>query len=189
MKPTIWIFAVTYFSWVASEVFLSASRRSKQPDQQNTDKGTLRLIWIIILVANAVAYYVSTVLRAPISEDQNIRYAGLAVIVIGVILRFSIVASLGKFFTVNVTIVEGHKLKTDGLYKYLRHPSYSAVLLSFAGYGISLNNWLSFLIVMVPVSTVFLIRIRIEEKALTDHFGTEYLDYMKRTKKLVPFIY
>ena len=114
---------------------------------------------------------------------------GLALIIVGMILRLTIVASLGKFFTVNVTILEDHKLKQDGFYKYVRHPSYSASLLSFIGYGVSLNNWISLVIVTAAALTAFMIRIRIEEKTLTDHFGSKYVEYKKKTKRLIPFVY
>ena len=185
----VWIFAATYFSWFFSEVFLSLSRRSKTSEKQNADKGSLGLIWTIIIVANFVAFYVAALFPMPIAESANIKYVGLAIIVVGVILRYSIVSSLGKYFTVNVSIAEDHKLKTDGFYKYLRHPSYSASLLSFAGYGISLNNWISLVLIVVAVSTAFLIRIRIEEEVLMGYFGEAYQDYKRKTKRLIPLIY
>ena len=125
----------------------------------------------------------------PISTETAIRYEGLALIIAGMILRLTIVSSLGKFFTVNVTILEDHKLKQDGFYKYVRHPSYSASLLSLIGYGVSLNNWISLVIVAGAALTAFLIRIRIEEKMLADHFGSQYVEYKKKTKRLIPFVY
>ena len=185
----MWIFYTIYILWIASEVFLSASRRSEKADSENTDKGSLKLIWIIIVIANALAYWVVQQIPLPILTNPVIGYVGLALIVIGMILRFASIASLGKFFTVNVTILEDHKLKQDGFYKYVRHPSYSAALLSFVGYGVSLNNWLSVAIVTLAASTVFLVRIGIEERALTDHFGEEYINYKKKTKRLIPFVY
>jgi len=184
----IW-FVLIYTIWFASEVFLSLFWRAGKSVKRKSDKGSLGLIWAIVIVANFLSYYISRWVPAGIADDQNIRYLGLALIIIGVILRFTIVSSLGKFFTVNVVIAQDHKLKTDGFYKYLRHPSYSASLLSFAGYGVSLNNWISLLIVVIAVSTAFLIRIRIEEETLIDHFSEEYLRYQKRTKRLIPFIY
>ena len=184
----IWSIGI-YTFWFASEIGLSLFRRSGEAVKQKSDKGSLGLIWTIVIVANFLSYMVSRWISAPIAESQNISYIGLALIIIGVAFRFTIVSSLGKFFTVNVAISQDHQLKTDGFYKYIRHPSYSASLLSFAGYGISLNNWISLILVVSSVATAFLIRIRIEEKTLIDHFGGEYLEYMKRTKKLVPFVF
>jgi len=183
-----WLFITIYFFWIISEISLSLFRRSEKSDNKKTDKGSLGLIWVIIIIANSLAYNVSESINLPISTDP-IRYIGIALIVIGMILRLTVVASLGKFFTVNVTILKDHVLKQDGFYKYVRHPSYSASLLSFVGYGVSLNNWISLVIVTGAALTAFLIRIRIEEKTLTDHFGYKYVEYKKRTKRLIPFVY
>ena len=136
LQPPMWLFLTTYFLWILSEISLSLFRRSKKSDNKNTDKGSLGLIWVIIIIANALAYTVSGWIYLSISTDPDIRYVGLGLIIVGMILRLTIVASLGKFFTVNVTILEDHKLKQDGFYKYVRHPSYSASLLSFIGYGV-----------------------------------------------------
>ena len=180
---------IIYAIWFGSEVFLSVFRRAGDGVKQKSDKGSLALIWTIVIVANFLSYFVSRWTSAPIAENANIRYVGLALIIIGVILRFTIVASLGKFFTVNVVITQDHQLKTDGFYRYVRHPAYSASILSFAGYGVSLNNWISLLIVVSAVSTAFLIRIRIEEETLIKHFGEEYAVYRKKTKRLIPFVF
>jgi len=185
----MWLFITTYSIWILSEISLSLFRRSEKSDKKDTDKGTLGLIWTIIIIANILSYYISMWIYLPVSEDQAIRYLGLAFIVLGMMLRLKIVASLGKFFTVNVTILQDHRLKKDGFYKYVRHPSYSAALLSFVGYGLSMNNWISLLLVTGAASTAFLMRIRIEEKTLIDHFGAEYIEYKKRTKRLIPFVY
>ena len=184
----IW-FVLTYAVWFASEVYLSVFRRAGETVKQKSDKGSLGLIWTIVIVANILSYFVSRWVPAAIADNQNIRHAGLALIILGVILRFTIVSSLGKFFTVNVVIAEDHKLKTDGFYRYLRHPSYSASILSFAGFGVSLNNWMSLILIVTAISTAFLIRIRIEEETLINHFGEEYEMYQKKAKRLIPFIY
>ncbi|WP_091394853.1 methyltransferase family protein [Flavobacterium noncentrifugens] len=61
---------------------------------------------------------------------------------------------------------ENHKLKTDGFYKFLRHPSYFASLVSFVGFGISLNNWIALAIITTAIFTAFAYRIQVEEKVL-----------------------
>ena len=184
-----WLFIITYFIWISTEISISLFRQSRESDKKNTDKGSLALIWIIIIIANSLAYNVAAWIHLPLSTSPAIGYAGLALIIIGVILRLMIVASLGEFFTVNVTILEDHKLKQNGFYKYVRHPSYSASILSLIGYGVSINNWISLLLATAGALTAFLIRIRIEEKTLVDHFGVEYVEYRKKTKRLIPFVY
>jgi len=187
-KVIMIMFIIIYTIWFLSEVSLSLLLRSKNKDLKNSDKGTLNIIWILIFIAIFLAIYASN-FNFPIFNNVVINYIGLLVICIGVILRIAIILSLGKFFTVNVTIKENHKLKTDGFYKYVRHPSYAASLFSFIGFGISLNNWISLLMVFAIILTAFLIRIKTEEKVLINYLGDEYSNYLKRTKKLIPFIY
>jgi protein-S-isoprenylcysteine O-methyltransferase Ste14 len=109
--------------------------------------------------------------------------------VIGITLRLFTIFSLKSLFTADVAIHYDHKLKTDGIFKRVRHPSYSGSLLTFLGFGLTLGNWVSLIIVFLPVLGVFLYRINIEEKALMNNFKDEYIDYQKKTKKLIPFIY
>ena len=93
------------------------------------------------------------------------------------------------FFTVDVTIRDDHKIKKDGLYRLIRHPSYSGSILSFIGFGISLNNWISLFIISLPVIFAMIHRIKVEEKLLVARFGKEYVDYMRKTFRLIPWIY
>ena len=183
------LFYIVYIIWFFSEILINRLFRSKKTDKKNEDKGSLYLLWTIIIIGNFSAVYVSNKYIMPISNNYIIGYAGLALISLGILLRFYIIGTLGKFFTVVVTIKQNHKLKKDGFYKYVRHPSYFASILSFTGFGISLNNWISLIIIIVLVSSAFIIRINIEEKLLIGHFGSEYLEYKGKTKRLIPFIY
>jgi protein-S-isoprenylcysteine O-methyltransferase Ste14 len=187
-SPTL-IFTITYFIWCFSEILLSRLLRTKSTDKQHADNGTLSIIWITIIICIFLSVYISIAYNFQISEDLLIRYLGLAIIYIGIIFRMLVVKSLGKFFTVTVTIRQDHKLKKDGFYKYIRHPSYLASLLSFVGFGISLNNWISLLLLSSAILFVFILRIKVEEKVLIQEFGTEYSEYKKTTKGIVPFIY
>ena len=163
--------------------------RSNATDKQGADKNSLRLIWITIAVSTALAVYVSFNYYFPIAHFNFIKYIGLAIIFTGILMRLIIIKSLGKFFTADVTIRQGHELKKDGFYKFLRHPSYFASLLSFIGFAISLNNLVSLLIVVAAILSAFINRIKVEERTLIDYFGQEYVDYKKTTKRLIPFVY
>lgn len=88
-----------------------------------------------------------------------------------------------------MTVEKNQKIIQKGLYKFLRHPSYTGSLLSFLGLGLSFSNWLSTIIIFVPIFFVFTYRIKIEEKALINNFGDKYINYSKSTKRLIPLIY
>lgn len=183
------VFYVVYFIWFLSEILLNRFLHSKASDKQEADKNSLRIIWITIIVAMFAATFISMKYYFPISGYALIQEIGLIVIIAGIVLRLLAVYTLGKFFTVDVTIREGHQLLKTGFYKTLRHPSYFASLISFIGYGISLNNWLSLIIIVVAILSAFIYRIKIEEKTLIAFFGNEYLDYKKKTSAIIPFIY
>ncbi|XOV93181.1 MAG: methyltransferase family protein [Bacteroidota bacterium] len=182
------LFYAVYLFWLGSEIYI-ARRRAKSTDKQNADRGSLYLLWIVLIIGNIVSLKISNQTEYYISQSVVIQYLGLGIILLGVLLRLIIVRSLGQYFTVNVTIRESHQLKTDGFYTHVRHPSYSALILSFMGFGVSLNNWMSLAVVTICAFGSFLYRINLEEKVLIDHFGQEYLDYRKKTRRLIPFIF
>lgn len=180
---------MVYVCWLLSEVFLNRFMRSAKSDQRKTDKSTLSILWIVMIVSITLGVIIRTRTYHPMMEHGRIAYAGLLLILIGMIFRFTVIRSLGRYFTVDVTIRKDHRIKKDSFYKYIRHPSYLASLISFIGFGISLNNWLSLLIIVVPVLIAFIIRINQEEKVLIRHFGAEYETYKKSTRRLIPFVY
>ncbi|MFQ6614253.1 MAG: methyltransferase family protein [Fidelibacterota bacterium] len=163
--------------------------RSRKTDKQDSHQGSPFRIWIIIFISIFLAVLIANTSNVPLWKDSRIEYFGLFLIYTGIGLRLAVIKSLGTFFTVDVTIKQNHRLKKNGFFKYVRHPSYAFSLLSFIGFGISLNNWLSLIIVFILILTAFILRINVEEKVLTDHFGSEYSDYKEATRAIIPFIY
>ncbi len=184
-----WLFWIVYIIWGSSEAILNRTLRSAATDKQNEDKHSLSLIWITVIVATVSAVLIASNLRLLIYSQAVFQYTGILLILVGVLLRIAAVVSLGKYFTVDVTIRQRHRLKEDGMYTYIRHPSYAASLLSFIGFGVALNNWLSLGLITVAILTVFIRRMNIEEAVLTRQFGEEYLSYKAKTKRLIPFVY
>ena len=115
-------------------------------------------------------------------------YVGLTLFVLGLVLRLAPVFALGRRFSGLVAIQEGHRLKTDGLYRFVRHPSYAGLLLSCAGFVLIFRCWLG-LLVVTGILLVLLARIRAEEALLLDTFGEEYAAYRRHTWRLVPWLY
>jgi protein-S-isoprenylcysteine O-methyltransferase Ste14 len=63
------------------------------------------------------------------------------------------------------------------------------MLISFFGFGLALNSWISLVLVTVPVSFAMIHRMNIEEDFLVAHFGESYTTYMKKTCRIIPYIY
>lgn len=183
------IFIIVWSIWFISEILLNRFLRSGNNIKNDQDRGTIRIIWITIGIANSLGIIFTIYLRASICNNLIIPYAGLFLIVLGMILRFISIWTLGRLFTVDITILAEHTIKKDGVYRIIRHPSYLGSILSFIGFGISLNNWISLLVISIPVLIAMLNRINIEERLLINQFKGEYLDYMKKTYRLIPWIY
>jgi protein-S-isoprenylcysteine O-methyltransferase Ste14 len=183
------LFLIIYACWLLSEILLNRFVRSGKTDKKAADKNTELYLWLIIISAVTIGTYVGMRWSFPFSSSNQFGYSGLIVIVAGMLIRFLAIKQLGKFFTVDVTIRADHQLMQRGFYKYVRHPSYSGSLLSFIGFGLSLNNWVGALIVFLPILMVFIHRMSVEENVLSEQFGKQYQDYMAGTKRIVPFLY
>jgi protein-S-isoprenylcysteine O-methyltransferase Ste14 len=184
-----WYQLLVYVIWMGSEVMLGRLRRSGQGTSSTTDKSTLRLIWLTLMPSVALAVFLSVRTYCRLYEPDIFRILGLLLMLAGIILRLMVVRSLGAAFTVDVAIVPGHALRQTGFFRLVRHPSYAFSLLTFFGFGLVLNNGWSMIMLMVPVFLVFRQRMKVEEAALTVHFGEAYRAYMARTKRLIPFVY
>jgi protein-S-isoprenylcysteine O-methyltransferase Ste14 len=184
-----YIFEILWMCWLLSEILLNRLVRSKNTNSKELDKNSLNLIWIAIVGSMTLGIVSASYWVVPIISTNLLLYSGSVLILAGMVIRFTAIRSLGKFFTVDLAIQGDHRLIQAGLYKYIRHPSYSGSLLSFVGFSLSLNNWLSLIIIMLPILVTFINRINIEEKLLHKQFGSEYEEYTKRTKRLIPLIY
>ena len=172
-----------------SEAGIGFIKRSRD-DSVDADRHSLRVIWITILISLTAGFLAAANLpAATLGLGPELFWIGCALFVFGLALRWYSIFYLGRFFTVNVAIHSGHEIIDSGPYRLIRHPSYTGALLGFLGLSLTLDNGASLALIMVPITWVFLRRMRIEERALSNGLGRPYTDYMKRTKRLVPFVY
>jgi len=181
---------ITSILWCLSEVLLAIIKRSHADSTEGRDRSSLRFLWLAIIPSIVAGIYLGVRgIGYVASGALTLPYIGLALILFGLLIRWSAILTLRRYFTVDVAIAKDHKIVDRGLYKYIRHPAYSGALMSFLGLGLTFSNWLSFLIITIPVTGAFLYRIRVEENALHLTFGDEYAAYCRRTKRLIPGIY
>ncbi|WP_369981980.1 methyltransferase family protein [Xanthomonas bundabergensis] len=175
--------------WGGYEMLLSHRRRAA--DGGARDQGTLQLLWRVLYAAVAVAVLLSFlgVWRYAPAWQEPARWLGCALLAGGLALRLWSIRVLARWFTVDVTIQDGHRLIRHGPYRHLRHPSYTGALLAFYGLAVGLGNVLSLLAIVLPVTWAFLRRIRVEEAALTQAFPREYPDYAAHSWRLLPFVW
>ena len=175
--------------WIASEIALAFSRRSRGPGSGSLDRASLRALWIVISLSATAAMMLA---GRPWSGFGSLapgwEIAGLGVIVAGLALRWWAILTLGRAFTVDVAIASGQRVIEHGPYRFVRHPAYTGILVSFAGLGLLLRHWSSLLVLLVPITAALLYRIGVEERALEAGLGEPYTRYMRRTRRLLPFI-
>jgi protein-S-isoprenylcysteine O-methyltransferase len=177
-------------AYALSEIGLGLKKRARAEDSRGEDRGSLRLIWLVIVSSVVLAFAAPRILpSAGMGAGPTLRLAGIAVFAAGLAIRWYSIVHLGRFFTVNVAIASDHRLIDTGPYRYVRHPSYTGALMAFFGLAMCLANWASLSVLMVPVLAVFLWRMHVEEAALLQAFGARYRDYMNRTKRLIPIVY
>jgi len=115
-------------------------------------------------------------------------YLGIFLMLLGVLVRQYAIAILGRFFSLTVQIAEDHKVVEKGPYRLVRHPSYTGVLITFIGLGLAVQSWGALLVLLGVFSLSFGYRMWVEERTLLSELGQDYASYMKRTKRLIPFI-
>lgn len=184
------VMTAALIAWCASEAALAVMRRSR-PWKIGQDRLSYWVIWLSFLITILAALGVSKVdtigrmaLLAPFAG-----YAGCVVIAAGVATRWVAVATLGRQFALQVSIVEDHRMVDHGIYKRIRHPSYLGLLVSFVGFGLTLQDWISLSVALVLPLAAVLYRISVEQKVLLVHFGARYEEYCRRTKRLLPGVY
>jgi protein-S-isoprenylcysteine O-methyltransferase Ste14 len=146
------------------------------------------LLQIVPLAMVAVAPWSDRRGVGVLDDAIAIRAAGLVLYACGFLLMHWAEAHLGRLFSVQVELQEGHRLVTDGPYRLVRHPRYLGVLLFLPGIALVFRSWLA-LALAAPLLLVLLWRIADEEVLLREAFGPEWDAYSRQTARLLPRVW
>lgn len=183
------VFWVLLYVWIGTEVWLG-SRRSRPPaGATDHDAGSkwwvIGTVWGTVVIGLQVAYWVpGTAIR---TGRTAVFVLGLVLMIAGMALRWYAIRVLGVSFTCEVSTRPGQVVVESGPYRRVRHPSYTGGLLTLLGVLVCCVNWASLAALVVGIAG-YAYRIRIEEQALAKDLGPAYQDYMRRTKRLIPFL-
>jgi len=173
---------------IVVEVF--RGRQERRVVDESRDDNSLKMIARCRNAAFLVGILATFFPLVRLPGPRNVQWlAGAALVFSGVLLRFWAISRLGPWFSSVVSVQEGHKLAKDGPYKFIRHPAYAGAYLVFLGFGIATGSLPGMVMVMALIVFAFQRRIRVEEKVMLESLGDDYRNYMKRTKKIIPFIY
>jgi protein-S-isoprenylcysteine O-methyltransferase Ste14 len=114
---------------------------------------------------------------------------GVLIAWLGLLLRWWSFVSLGKYFTVVLKTSEDQPVVERGPYRVLRHPSYTGLLLTFAGGGLMVGNWVSAADAVAVVLAALIYRLRIEERALDAALGDRYREFAASRARLIPYVW
>lgn len=175
--------------FLLSEILLAIFKKSqKQETKENADRSSLRMLWLVIL--SSVAISVFLMFQFPRgAEYACVGKIGSVIMIVGLIIRWTAIIQLGKSFTVDVAIGKSQQVMQSGLYGIVRHPSYTGLLLLFFGLSLYFNTWFAIPVINIPFIIALSYRIRIEEEALTRHFGDAYTAYCRKVKRVIPFVW
>ncbi len=122
------------------------------------------------------------------SKFFTVRIVGLIMFVVFSWLQVVAYKSLKNSYAQEVVIMKDHKLITNGIYKFIRHPQYLSQLLSDLGVGLALLSYIVVPVVVLIELPLFIMRAVLEDKLLQKYFGEEYSAYKKRSGFIIPFV-
>ncbi|MBD8899588.1 isoprenylcysteine carboxylmethyltransferase family protein [Rhodanobacter sp. DHG33] len=110
---------------------------------------------------------------------------GLAVLLLGLGFACWARVALGRNWSATVQLKQDHELVTAGPYRWVRHPIYTGMLSGVLGSALVIGEWRG-LVALALIFAAFAYKLRHEESWMREQFGATYVDYMRRTKALIP---
>jgi protein-S-isoprenylcysteine O-methyltransferase Ste14 len=179
------VLAVCFF---AIEPLFRQGKEAKSLQRTVSDKGSSTLIvvlfWVDILLPPLLNF-----LKIGQLESSGMRWLGLVLMLLGLVLRFWSMRVLGKYYTRTLRVSDTQVIISQGPYRVIRHPGYLGTIFVWVGFALAIGNWIATIILAILLFGVYGYRIHSEEAMLIDRFGNEYQEYRKQTWRLLPFIY
>ena len=183
------VFLAIISFWIITEIvggFIIPRRRRGGSEVQERKRGlnfTTWLGWEALVVFTLVSVSFKLFIL-----PGDAFFAGIIIFLSGVGIRQWAVAVLGKYFSHVVGIQKDQKVIDIGPYHYVRHPSYTGILLIQVGIALMFQSWAAVLVAAISFSLAYGHRILKEEKFLVEELGDSYRQYMAKTKRIIPFL-
>jgi len=181
---------VGYFIWLVSEFIYTFSRRAERNSRVNDSYSGL-VIKLSLGTAVLLANWLMRVETWATISWRPVLIFGLGIVLIlgGVAFRWYAIRVLGKYFSVQLAVQPGQIVMEEGPYRWIRHPSYTGSLITMLGFGMAFSNWLCLVSVPLIALIGYSYRANVEERMLVTALGESYREYMKNTKRFIPFVY
>lgn len=156
------------------------------------DRGSHFLLVACMIVGVVAAFFIVNIRPSIATIGWNARvvfWVGIALMLAGLAFRWYAIRVLGKYFTRDVATRADQQVVERGPYRWIRHPSYSGSLLAVLGFGLATTNWLALIVAVGFALAGYAYRVRVEEQALSRDLGDRYCNYMRRTRRFIPFVW
>lgn len=188
MSGQLFFFIVLIF-WVGFDIYLFFfHNREISGKLQEKRSKYIMLAFVLSGMFGAVAVDGSSK-EAFMMPFRPHRWVGVASMIFAIVVRFLVVRQLGSSFAIDVGALPGQELRTDRLFRVIRHPAYAAEIAGFLGLALVFDYPLSSILAFILPTTGILYRIVVEERNLEYIFGDAYRDYCKKTWRLIPYVF
>lgn len=189
--PSVWVASLFYFVFFLSTINRVRVHGSFTPREKDAQvksawgKVAYPIQFLGLGGAHWLAVYDYSQNAAP---ELLWSIVGLMLMLVALVVNRLAARELGRFWD-RLVIQEKHQLVTSGIYSVVRHPIYTSYLLLFFGHMVFFQSLWASLLLAVVCAVWFGTRIKIEESLLLSKFGEDYAQYMRQTKRLVPFLF
>ncbi len=136
----------------------------------------------------ALQFFFIFLMILPIGSQTHYPLTGSFILLLGITIGLLAIQTHKRGnFNIRPDIKENCELVTNGIYAYVRHPMYLSVLLSMFGVAVIYFSYYEFALYLLLVAT--LLRKLFYEESLWKCHSPAYLEYMAKTKRLIPFIF
>jgi protein-S-isoprenylcysteine O-methyltransferase Ste14 len=176
--------------WIVGEVLITLFTTTREGSGKIQDRGTQIILWVVLVLSFKAEEWIHGFFSIDMPGSYSwLRPAALGILILGLAIRATAIATLGRAFSANVATRAGQRLERTGLYRLVRHPSYLGLELILLALALHARTWACFTVALVPPTLAVLYRIHVEETALHLAFGADYEDYCQSTKRLIPGVY
>lgn len=194
MQEIIWkiIFVVM---WICTGLIRNPHMKKYKKTEKTKNKKSKREKFLVFLVGVGTMIVPMVYVFTPWLNSLNMnlsdwaRWSGVVAFGFGLTLFWQVHKTLGKNWSPILEIRKDHKLITEGPYKYIRHPMYTMIWIWVICQWLILSNWIVGIMGVLTWSILYFIRLPEEEKLMIEKFGQEYKNYMRKTKKIIPWVY
>jgi protein-S-isoprenylcysteine O-methyltransferase Ste14 len=174
--------------YVRREQFWESRLREKKAEEEHGD----RSFWLIAL-GMIGGFFLSPMeylyFPAILPRPAWIQIPALLLTIFGAALFVWARRALGDSYSGHVSVTEDQRLVQDGPYRFLRHPAYAGYLWISLGLAVGYSSLAGLAAALFALLPAVIYRIRVEEKLLAEHFGAQFDDYARKTKRLIPGVW